>query len=549
MGRGGKGRGLAFISSLIDNPGFAVLKEKMEIKLPYTAFIGVDEFEKFMGRNKLWDFSWFTMSNEEIRKMFLSLPLDPALVERLRMFLTTTDKPLAVRSSGLFEDMLMVTFSGVYETYIIPNANPKPETRLSELCDAIRLTYASIYSESSRLYFDAASYKIEEERMAVIIQELAGTQEGKWFYPLISGTAQSYNYYPVSYLKPDDGLCIAAIGLGCHVVDGRAAFRFSPRYPKLDLVAEQTRTDGTQRTFFALDMERLVNNLSAGPDATLECLDISEAESNEDFVMTASTFNGDDDRLDPGLGNAGPRIINFAPVLKYDLFPFAEVLDAVLDVGSKSMGLPVEIEFAVSRDNEKLVFYFLQLKPLTQNISAHETDLSVVDPDACFVISGRSMGNGKDTSISDIVWVDPDIFSMLKTTEIAKEIEELNSLLKTSGRRYVLAGPGRWGTRDFSLGIPVSFPQISSARVIIETDLPGFSVEPSQGSHFFHNLTSMNIGYLAVSPGRNKELIDWEWLKALPCEKKLHFCRWSKAKQPLNIVMDGRTGNTVIYKE
>ena len=545
---GGKGRGLAFISSLIDNLAFTNLSNKMEIRLPYTAFIGTDEFEKFMGRNRLWSFSWFSLPEDDIKKMFLSLPLDPALVERLRLFLTTTDKPLAVRSSGLFEDMLMVTFSGVYDTYIIPNADPKPETRLAELCDAIRLIYASIYSELSRQYFDAASYKIEEERMAVIIQELAGTRQGKWYYPLISGTAQSYNYYPVAYLKPDDGLCIAAIGLGCHVVDGMAAFRFSPRYPKLDLASSQARTEGTQRTFFALDMERPTGNLSCGSDATLECLDIGAAEDNKDFAMTASTFSMDDDRLEPGLGNAGPRIINFAPILKYELFPFAEVLDAVLDVGSKSMGLPVEIEFAVSRDNEKLVFYFLQLKPLTQSMSQNDIDFSSVSPDECFVISGRGMGNGKDSSICDIVWVDPGIFSRLQTPAIAEEIGELNSQLRVCGRRYVLVGPGRWGTRDFSLGIPVTFPQISSARVIIETDLPNFSVESSQGSHFFHNLTSMNIGYMSVSPGRDKELIDWEWLASLPCERKLQFCRWSRVDEPLNIIMDGRTGNTVIYK-
>ena len=545
---GGKGRGITFISSLIDNVAFTNLQEKMEIKIPYTAFIGIDEFEKFMHRNKLWGFSWFVMSENDIKKMFLSLPLDPVLVDRLRMYLTTTDKPLAVRSSGLFEDMLMITFSGVYDTYIIPNSSNDLETRLSELCDAIRLIYASLYSESSRQYFDAASYKIEEERMAVIIQELAGNRQGRWYYPIISGTAQSYNYYPIAYLKPEDGLCVSAIGLGCHVVDGMAAFRFSPRYPKLDLAPSEARIDGTQRTFFALDMERSLANLSLGVNSTLECLDISEAEVNEDFAMTASTYNRNDDRLESGVSNTGPRIINFAPVLKYDLFPFAEVIDAVLDVGSKSMGLPVEIEFSIGRENEKLVFYFLQLKPLANNLDKDECDFSVIDPGMCFVISSRSMGNGKDTSVSDIVWVDPKLFSRLETPAIAREIAELNVMLKALNRRYVLAGPGRWGTRDFSLGIPVSFPQISCARVIIETDLPDFSVEASQGSHFFHNLNSMNIGYLAVSAGRNNERIDWEWLNSLPCEKALQFCRWSRTTQPMNIVMDGRKGNTVIFK-
>ena len=545
---GGKGRGLAFIGSLIDNLAFTNLQEKMEIRLPYTALIGIDEFEKFMDRNNMWGFSWFSLPDEEIRKLFLSLSMDPGLLEELRLFLSTTNKPLAVRSSGLFEDMLMVTFSGVYETYVIPNAASDIETRLSQLCDAIKLIYASLYLESTRQYFDTASYKIEEERMAVIIQELAGTRHGRWFYPIISGTAQSYNYYPVSYLKPDDGLCIAAIGLGCYVVDGRAAFRFSPRYPKLDVVSAGARIEGSQRNFFALDMERPEFNLLPGTDATLECLDICEAEANPNFGITVSTINREDDRLEPGIGNRGPRIINFAPILKYDIFPFAEVVDAVLDMGAKSMGLPVEIEFAVTMEDKKPIFYFLQLKPLTQNTGRLDNDLSVINPDDCFVISSRSMGNGKDSSIGDIVWVDPEIFSSTKTVEIAEEIDELNALLKQCNRRYVLIGPGRWGTRDFSLGIPVKYPQISLARVIVETNLPNFSVESSQGSHFFHNLTSMNIGYLSVSPGRDRDRVDWEWLKSLPCEKKLKFCRWSSTNQPLNIVMDGRIAHTVIFK-
>jgi len=546
---GGKGRGLVFIGSLIENLAFTGLQGKIEIQLPYTAFMGIDEFEKFMEQNKLWGFSWLHKSDSEIRKMFLSMPMDNDLLQRLRLFLNTTNKPLAVRSSGLFEDMLMVPFSGVYDTYIIPNANPDMKTRLSELCDAIRLIFASLYSESSRLYFDSASYKIEEERMSIIIQEFVGTRHGRWYYPIISGIAQSYNYYPFSYLEPDDGMCVAALGYGSHVVNGGAAYRFSPRYPKLDVSSSGSPTDGTQRIFYALDMERPANNLLSGADATMECLDISEAESNADFAMTASTFNRADDRLEPGIGNKGLRIINFAPILKYDLFPFAEMLDAVLDVCSKSMGLPVEIEFALSMENKMPVFYLLQIKPLIQNTGRQETDLGSLDVETCFIISGRSMGNGQDTSVDDIIWVEPETFSSTHTVEIANEIAELNNMLKAIKRRYVLVGPGRWGTRDFSLGIPVSFPQISFSRVIVETDLPNFSVDPSLGSHFFHNVTSMNIGYLSVTCGRGKDHVDWEWLRSLHCEKKLQFCRWSKAAKPLNIIMDGRVGNTVIYKQ
>ncbi|MCL2008195.1 MAG: hypothetical protein FWG77_08935 [Treponema sp.] len=547
---GGKGRGLAFIDSLIDNMAFANLSEKIEIRLPYTAIIGIDEFDKFMEQNDLWGFSWFNLSDMEIRKMFLSMPLSRELVERLCLFLTSTDKPLAVRSSGLFEDMLMVPFSGIYDTYIIPNVNDNFQVKLSELCDAIRLVYASLYSQSSRQYFDAASYKIEEERMAVIIQELVGTRQGKYFFPLISGTAQSYNYYPFSYLTPEDGLCTAAIGLGCHVVDGGAAYKFSPRYPKLDSIGSTSSMDGTQRTFFALDMESPEYELVLGEDATLRSLEISEAENFPNFSLTVSTFNREDDRLEAGIGNAGPRIVNFAPILKNDAFPFSEALEAVLDVGSKSMGLPVEIEFAVNVIEGRAIFYFLQLKPLIHNTGKDVISLDTIEKERCFIVSEKSMGNGIDDTIHDIIWVDPSSFNTAKTVLIAEEIAKLNGMIKDADLRYVLIGPGRWGTRDFSLGIPVSFPQISCSRVIVETDLPNFSVEPSQGSHFFHNVTSMNIGYLSVNTGSSKTMdsIDWEWLKSLPCEKELEFCKWSRAKTPLSIIMNGRSGNTVIYK-
>jgi len=545
---GGKGRGIVFISSLIENSAFVSLSKKMEIQIPYTAFIGIDEFDKFMEQNDLWGFSWIDMSDTEIKKMFLSLSLRNDLVNRLMAFLHTTNKPLAVRSSGLFEDMLLVPFSGVYDTYVIPNSNPDLKKRLAELCDAVRLVYASLYLESSRQYFEAASYNIEEERMAVIVQEFTGTRNGRWYYPIISGIAQSYNYYPISYLKPDDGLCVVGIGHGSHVVSGGAAYRFSPKFPKIDAVVSGSRIDSTQRDFFALDMEAPALDLQEGADTTLKRLDISEAESNEDFAITASTYNREDDRLEPGTGRPGPRVINFAPILKYDLFPFAEVLDAVLDIASKSMGLPVEIEFAVSKQNGNRIFYLLQIKPLIQNTGKQETNIDLQDIDRCFVFSGRSMGNGRDNTITDIIWVDPETFLPTNTAAIAKEIETLNGMLKARGRRYVLVGPGRWGTRDYSLGIPVNFPQISFSRVIVETNLPNFNVESSLGSHFFHNVTSMNIGYLSVSPGHDRDHVDWEWLKSLHCEEKTQFCKWSKTEEPLDIVMDGRIANTVIYK-
>ncbi|MBU0926256.1 MAG: pyruvate, phosphate dikinase [Spirochaetes bacterium] len=547
---GGKGRGLAFIKSLIDNLAFPKAQNGMEIRLPYTAFIGIDEFERFMDQHGLWGFSWYAAPESEVRKAFLARPLDPELVSRLRAFLSTTDKPLAVRSSGLFEDMLMVPFSGVYDTFLIPNADPDPERRLGQLCDAIKLIYASLYSESARAYFDVASYKIEEERMAVVVQELVGRRKGRWYYPLVAGTAQSYNYYPVSYLKPDDGLCVAALGLGPYVVEGGEAHRFSPRYPKLDVVAPGRGTSGTQRWFYALDMERLDFDLSAGEEATLSRLDLSEAEADPGFATVASTWSVDDDRLEPGVSARGPRILDFAPVLKYDAFPFAAVVDAVLEVGAKSMGIPVEIEYAISDDGlgGAPVFYVLQIKPLIQHAGRLEVDIDGVDTADCLIVSERSMGNGRDETIRDVIWVDPERFDRSRTEAMALEIEAIDRELKALGRRYVLIGPGRWGTRDRWLGVPVSFSQISSARVIVEADLPDFRVDSSLGSHFFHNVTSMNIGYLTVPWGGGAGKVDWAWLAGLPVERRTESCVWASLASPLDIVMDGKRGRSIVRK-
>lgn len=545
---GGKGRGLAFIKSLIDNLAFPNRGGGVDIRLPYTTFIGIDEFERFMDQHGLWGYSWYSAPEGDVRAAFLAHPLDPELVSRLRTYLASTDKPLAVRSSGLFEDMLMVPFSGVYDTFLIPNAHPDPERRLSQLCDAVRLIYASLYSTTARAYFDASGYKIEEERMAVVIQELVGTRRGRWYYPLISGTAQSYNYYPVSYLKPDDGLCVAALGLGPYVVEGGEAHRFCPRYPKLDVVPPGRGLGGTQRWFYALDMERLDFDLTQGEEATLSRLDVAEAEADPGFAMVASTWSVEDDRLEPGVSAKGPRIVDFAPVLKYDSFPFAEVVEAVLEVGTKSMGIPVEIEYAVSDDGPggAPVFYMLQIKPLIQRSDRVSVDLGAIVRGQCLVASERCMGNGRVRGVRDIVYVDPTRWNPAESGAVAAEIAGLNERLKAEGRPYALVGPGRWGTRDHSLGVPVNFSQISNAKAIVEADLPDFRVDSSLGSHFFHNVTAMNIGYFSAAYGSLSSFVDWDALAALPLVARTAHCSLVRAERELEILMDGGRGHGVI---
>jgi DNA-binding response OmpR family regulator len=547
---GGKGRGLVFIRSLLDNLDFSQYIQGIAVKIPLTAFIGIDEFERFLEENNLWNFAYYDALPGAVRGRFLGAPLSAGLVDRLRRFLSVTTRPLAVRSSGLFEDMLLVPFSGIYDTYIIPNAHPDLETRLSQLCDAVKLIYASLFTGKARDYFDAAKYKIEEERMAVVIQELVGSRHGRYFYPHISGTAQSFNYYPVSYVKPEDGLCVSAFGLGSYVVEGGPAHQFCPKWPKLDVVAPERARESSQRQFRAVDMELLEPDLSLGEGAALVDLDLSEAESDPQFALLASTYDLANDRLVPGTGARGPRFVDLANILKNDALPFAQAVDMILDLGARSMGTPVEIEYAFNLDEAdgRPALYLLQLKPLIRGESRVEVDLEGSRMEECFIISERSMGNGREPDLSDVLWVDPEHFDRTSTRDIAGEIESLDRELGEAGRRYILIGPGRWGTRDPWLGVPVVFSQISHARVIVEADLPGFRVDSSLGSHFFHNVTSMNIGYLTVPANQGLSGIDWAWLASFPPERRTEHCAWTHLPEPLEVLMDGRKSRAIVRK-
>ncbi|MFA5852138.1 MAG: PEP/pyruvate-binding domain-containing protein, partial [Spirochaetales bacterium] len=420
---GGKGRGIVFIHSLLENLDFARYIDGIDIKIPRTAFIGIDEFENFLESHNLWSSAFYGHYSIELRKTFLSIPLSRQLVAKLRSFLGSTDKPLAVRSSGLFEDMLMVPFSGIYDTYIIPNNHPDIEVRLNQLCDAIRLIYASLFSMEARSYFEVARYNLEEERMAVVIQELVGSRHGDYYYPHISGVAQSYNYYPVSYAKPEDGLCVAALGLGTWVVGGGASHRFCPRYPKLDVLSPDQALENTQRNFHALDMSSSTPDLSAGEMASLSELPISKASGDRKFPLICSTWDTEDLRFIPGDSGRGPKVIDLANILKHDALPFAEAISMILDIGSRSMGTPVEIEYALNLDEPtgKPALHILQLKPLIHLQDKVNVDLLSVDRRNCFICSDRTMGNGRDTGLLDIVWVDPESFDRSKTLEMAAE--------------------------------------------------------------------------------------------------------------------------------
>ena len=541
---GGKGRGLAFINVLIATTDFSRFSSEINIRMPKTVIIGTDEFDKFMRDNNLFAFIAENNSYEDIRKAFYEAKLSDSIWTKLARFLTQTSRPLAVRSSSISEDSLSQPFAGVFDTYIVPNNNPSEKENLQQLGHAIKLVYASIYSDESKHYFDAINRNVEEEKMAVVLQELVGQQHEGYYYPNISGTAQSYNYYPIAHMKPEEGFANAAVGLGYYVVGGQKSFRFSPRYPNIDAFSTKELIKTTQTEFCALDLNKAdIDYLHHGEAAPLATLRISDAERHGTIKHCASVFNPENDNIEPGLSCAGPRIVNFANILKYHYIPLPELLDELLGIAQGAIGSPVEMEWAVDLDcddNGLPSFYLLQLKPMASGNAIDAVDIGKPQKGKTLLYTENSLGNGVIDSISDIIFADPDRFDKLKTLDMVKEIEYLNNKMVRENRHYILIGPGRWGTRDRFLGIPVTWPQISNAKVIVEMSLPGFPLDSSLGSHFFHNVTSMNIGYFSIQDASSIDSINWTFIKKQKSCEETDFFKHIRLEQPLKIKMNGR---------
>lgn len=544
---GGKGRGIAFINTLLQSREVFEGVDTSMVKIPRTAIIGVEEYDRFIARNALSK-AYLSYDYEELKKIFLKSELSSELLYKLRSYMRREKVPIAVRSSGMFEDSISESFSGIYQTYLIPNNHPSPEQRFKNLTDAIKLVYASIYSPHARSYFEAINYRIEDERMAVVLQEMVGTNYGNVFFPHLSGVAQSYNFYPVSRLKPDDGICVAGLGLGKYVIDGEKAYRFCPKYPKVDIADPVQQQKDSQTFLYAVDMEKVISNLAEGEDITLKKLTIGDAEKLGMLEDVVSVWDPQDNRMKTGLSHTGPRIVNFAGLLKYDTFPLARVIRRILEIMESSMGLTVEIEFAVNLEGYNKGFYILQLKPLLRSAEFFTIETDEIDKSELVLYTERGMGNGKVDYITDIIYADPEKFNKVETQHMAGELEKLNNKMRKLERHFILIGPGRWGTRDRWLGIPVVWQQISNAKIIVETDLKDFKVDASLGSHFFHNITSMNIGYLTVHETNNRDFIDWEWLSSIkPAERTEHFVHL-ELKEPLTVLMDGKQGISLIKK-
>ena len=548
---GGKGRGIAFICNFIANIDFRKFIPDMNIRIPSTAIIGALEFDKFVEINNLYDDIYSLTDYEAIRKHFLDSEFDDRMRWKLYKYLEKTNKPLAVRSSGLFEDSLLQPFSGVYATYLIPNNHENIKVRYQQLETAIKLVYSSIFTDSAQAYFDAVNYKIEEEKMAVVIQEVVGHDYNNKFYPTLSGVAQSYNYYPVSYMEPEDGFSVAAVGLGMYVVGGENAFRFCPKYPLLNASALDDQLRDTQKQFYAIDLSRKEFDLVAGGEnAAIRKYRIREAEQDGTLDHSVSTYSMENDDLIPGVQGRGPKVVDFANILKYNCLPLSDALQLLLKLFRDAMGSPVEIEYAIDiepAENGLPTLYLLQIKPLIRSEQRVDVDINTIPDEKIFLYAERGMGNGIINDIRDVVLVDPSKFDRTKTRDIAREISAINARFDAEDKSYILIGPGRWGSHDPYTGIPVLWSSISRAKVIVEASLPDFPLDASLGSHFFHNVTSMNVGYFSVSHRAEQSKLNLDVLAQQELVEETEFVKHVRFSDPLTVLMDGRKRKALIH--
>ncbi|MBN1952916.1 MAG: hypothetical protein JW801_17055 [Bacteroidales bacterium] len=549
---GGKGRGLAFINALINNLDFSPITQRINISSPKTVIIGTDEFDYFMEHNRLYKKVQEKGADYlEIRKRFAEAKLSIGLMEKLKVFIDQIDKPIAVRSSSLLEDSVSQPFAGIFDTYIVPYTGQNKRQVLTKLAKAIKLVFSSIFSDDSKAYFRAIHHKTEEEKMGVVLQELVGEQYENYYYPHISGVAQSYNYYPVAHMSPEEGFAVIAMGLGTYVVGGKNSYRFSPKYPLVEMYTTKDLINSSQVSFYVLDLyKKDIDYVLDGELASLSLLDISEAEKHGTMKHLASVYNAANDRIEAGLSKPGRRILNFADILKYDYVPLADTIQIMLKTIKDALGSPVEIEFAVDLNQKKNnlpTFYLLQVKPLVGFQQVSKYNLEELDRSSMLVYSESSLGNGEIDTLKDILFIDPSKFDKLKTIEMVAEMEYMNEWMNKENRQYILIGPGRWGTSDRFLGIPVNWRHISNARIIIETSLANFPLDSSLGSHFFHNVTSMNIGYFSIQDSSRNDFIRWDLLETFEIRHQTKYIKHIQFEHPLKVIMDGRTKKSAIF--
>ncbi|MCD8202286.1 MAG: phosphoenolpyruvate synthase [Prevotella sp.] len=557
---GGKGRGLAFLDNILNTHENISPTDKVEVTIPKTVVLCTDIFDRFMEDNNLYEIALSQADDETILKAFLKAQLPDFFIEDFLTFFDAIDTPIAIRSSSLLEDSHYQPFAGVYSTYMIPNMQDRQQT-LRMLAAAIKGVYASVFYTASKAYMTATGNLIDEEKMAVVMQEVVGRQHGDYYYPNVSGVLRSLNYYPINDEKAEEGVVELAFGLGKYIVEGGVALRVSPYHPKsvLQLSDVETTLKQTQTIYYALDTHTLDEDFKTDDGFNIRRMKVKQAEIDGALKTVASTYDPYDNVIRDGIYEGGRKVISFAGLLKYELFPLPELLRNTMRMATDAMKHNVEIEFVCNvNDDYSGDFYLLQIRPTADNSAIVTQDIDSLDEKSCLVRTASSLGNGTIEGITDVIYVKTDpTFNAANNPRIAMEIEQLNRKMTADNIPYILCGPGRWGSSDAWLGIPVKWPHISSARVIIELRLPNYPVDPSQGTHFFHNLTSFGVGYLTIdtasthgaetqktSPIYRKDILD-----AMPAVYETEFIRHVRFDEPLTVYMDGKTQKAAVLRK
>jgi phosphoenolpyruvate synthase/pyruvate phosphate dikinase len=546
---GGKARGLAFLNHVLQKYNLYNEWEDVRVLVPRTMVITTDYFDAFIQENGLQYVINSQASDEEILSEFISSALPLELVKALQKFLDVVDKPLAIRSSSKLEDSYYQPFAGVYATYMIPNS-PDKHQQLRLLAKAIKSVYASVYFSSSKGYILSTGNVIAEEKMAIVLQEICGSEQNGYFFPTMSGVARSVNFYPVNYERADEGIVKVAYGLGKVVVDGEPVLRFSPKYPKqaLQLSSPDLTMRDTQRSMLALSMqpERFV--MSVDEAVNMERLSVADCEQFESLKKIASTYDRDNMRIVDSCFPSGPRYITFAPQLKFNTFPLADIINRLLDIAQQEIKTPVEIEYAVDLMQSPAVFNVLQIRPISADSLTAKVDWDEVhESEKPLLKSESALGVGKIEGIRDIIYLRPEAFDVLHTREMALTMREWNSEIRNAKANYLLIGFGRWGSNIPTLGVPVQWGDISEAKAIVECSLPDFRIEPSQGSHFFQNLTSFNVGYINVDTiARPDECLDFAQLDALSAVAETKYLRHVRLEKPIEMYIDGFANKALV---
>ncbi|MBR1940199.1 MAG: phosphoenolpyruvate synthase [Bacteroidaceae bacterium] len=541
---GGKGRGLAFIDNFLKRHQEFEEFDNARVMIPKTLVLCTDIFDEFMESNGLYEVALSDAEDDVILRYFLKAKLPDRLVEDFFTFFDVVKSPIAIRSSSLLEDSHYQPFAGIYSTYMIPYRDDKYEM-LRMLSDAIKGVYASVYFRDSKAYMQATSNVIDTEKMAVILQEVVGKQYGNHYYPSMSGVGRSLNYYPLGDEKPEEGTVSLALGLGKYIVDGGLTLRFSPYHPNhvLQTSEMEMALRETQTQFYALDVTNNGQDFSINDGFNLLKLHVSEADKDGSLNYIASTYDPYDQCIYDGIYPGGRKVITFANILQHEVFPLAKILQLSLKYGEEEMRRPVEIEFAANLSHEKEnqgTFYLLQIRPIVDSKENLDEDLTTIDEDSLLLKSNNSLGHGIMTDLLDVVYVKTDGYSPQNNQEIAWEIEKLNRDFLNAGKNYILIGPGRWGSSDTWLGIPVKWPHISAARIIVEAGLTNYRVDPSQGTHFFQNLTSFGVGYFTINAYMNDGIYRQDFLNAQPAVQETKYLRHVHFEQPVVVKMDGK---------